>query len=60
MEITIKINSNNPIDAQARQTKLQAIALLYYKTLAIFHEIATNEKFSKKFVANEKLLRKFV
>ena len=56
----IKINSNNPIDAQARQAKLQAIALLDDKTLALFHEIATNEKFRKKFVANEKLLRKFV
>ena len=68
MDITIKINSTNPIDAQARQTKLQAIALLDDKTLALlddktlalFHEIATNEKFRKKFVANEKLLRKFV
>ena len=60
MDITIKINSTNPIDAQARQTKLQAIALLDDKTLALFHELATNETFRKKFVANEKLLRKFV
>ena len=50
MDITIKIDSTNPIDAQARQAKLQAIARLDDKTLALFHEIATNEKLLRKFV----------
>lgn len=59
MEITIKINTTNPIDAKSRQKKLQDIALIDDKCLSLFHEIATNEKFLKKFVANEKTLRLF-
>lgn len=59
MEITIKINTTNPIDAKSRQEKLQEIALVDDKCLALFHEIATKEKFRKKFVANEKTLRLF-
>lgn len=59
MEITIKINTTNPIDAKSRREKIQEIALIDDKCLALFHEIATNEKFRKKFVANEKTLRLF-
>lgn len=59
MEITIKINTTNPIDAKSRQEKIQDIALIDDKCLSLFHEIATNEKFRKKFVANEKTLRFF-
>ena len=59
MEITIKINTTNPIDAKSRQKKLQDIAFIDDKCLSLFHEIATNEKFRKKFVANEKTLRLF-
>jgi hypothetical protein len=59
MEITIKINTTNPIDAESRKEKLQSIALVDDKCLALFHEIATKEKFRKKFVANEKTLRLF-
>ena len=59
MEITIKINTTNPIDAKSKREKLQDIALIDDKCLALFHEIATNEKLRKKFVANEKTLRFF-
>lgn len=59
MEIIIKINTTNPIDAKSRHEKLQEIAFVDDKCLALFHEIATNEKFRKKFVANEKTLRLF-
>ena len=59
MEITIKINTTNPIDAKSRHEKLQDIAFIDDKCLSLFHEIATNEKFRKKFVANEKTLRLF-